>query len=311
MGARPHADGIDGIHAHMTNTLNTPIEAIERQMPMLITAYEFAETSAGDGEFRGGSGLVRAFALRDGTATASLLAERHAVRPRGTDGGKDGATGAHVLVKRGGAVSDLPAKTTRRDGARRRDHRAHGGRRRLRRPGASAIPRRASATAPTGSDAPSDRRRGARRRARAERSPARPNASRPITCRRTSSSCRATYAGELADLCARNPVPCPLLERLAPGAFEPRCAPGADLRTDLGRYRVWRDGALAEQPRDVRALWSDDLVAFLIGCSFTFDHALAHAGLTPRHYALDRNVPMYRTRVPLAAAGPAARRRWS
>src|ERR1700736_6089062 len=112
MGARPHADGIDGIHAHMTNTLNTPIEAIERQMPMLITAYEFAESSAGDGEFRGGSGLVRAFALRDGTATASLLAERHAVHPHGAEGGKDAATGAHVLVRRGGAMSDLPAKTS-------------------------------------------------------------------------------------------------------------------------------------------------------------------------------------------------------
>ncbi len=111
------------------------------------------------------------------------------------------------------------------------------------------------------------------------------------------------YAAELADLCARNPVPCPVVEQLAPGAFEPRCAAGADLRTDLGRYRVWRDGVLAEQPRDVRALWSQDLVAFLIGCSFTFDHALAAAGLVPRHYALGRNVPMYRTRVPLAPAG--------
>jgi uncharacterized protein YcsI (UPF0317 family) len=111
------------------------------------------------------------------------------------------------------------------------------------------------------------------------------------------------YGAELADLCARNPVPCPVVEQLPPGAYEPRCAAGADLRTDLGRYRVWRDGALAEQPRDVRALWSDDLVAFLIGCSFTFDHALVQAGLTPRHYALERNVPMYRTRVPLAPAG--------
>jgi uncharacterized protein YcsI (UPF0317 family) len=111
------------------------------------------------------------------------------------------------------------------------------------------------------------------------------------------------YGAELADLCARNPVPCPVVEQLPPGAYEPRCAAGADLRTDLGRYRVWRDGALAEQPRDVRALWSDDLVAFLIGCSFTFDHALAAAGLVPRHYALERNVPMYRTRVPLAPAG--------
>ena len=111
------------------------------------------------------------------------------------------------------------------------------------------------------------------------------------------------YAAELADLCARNPVPCPLVEQLPPGAFEPRCAVGADLRTDLGRYRVWREGTLAEQPRDVRALWSEDLVAFLIGCSFTFDHALAAARLEPRHYALARNVPMYRTRVPLAPAG--------
>ena len=112
------------------------------------------------------------------------------------------------------------------------------------------------------------------------------------------------YASDLADLCARNPVPCPLVEPpLAPGSYTPRSAPGADLRTDLGRYRVWRAGELAEQPRDVVAHWNEDLVAFLIGCSFTFDHALVAAGLTPRHYALDRNVPMYRTTVPLAAAG--------
>lgn len=111
-------------------------------------------------------------------------------------------------------------------------------------------------------------------------------------------------ANDLADLCARNPVPCPLVEPpLPPGAFAPRSAPDADLRTDLGRYRVWRAGELVAQPDDVRELWSDDLVAFLIGCSFTFDHALAAAGLAPRHYALERNVPMYRTRVPLAPAG--------
>ena len=112
------------------------------------------------------------------------------------------------------------------------------------------------------------------------------------------------YAADLADLCARNPVPCPLVEPpLEPGAFAPRSAPDADLRTDLGRYRVWRDGVLLDTPRDVVGLWSADLVAFLIGCSFTFDHALAAAGLTPRHYALDRNVSMYRTRLRLAPAG--------
>jgi N-methylhydantoinase B len=110
MGARPDADGIDGIHVHMTNTLNTPIEAIERTMPLLVTTYEFNEGSAGAGEFRGGSGLVRGFALRAGSATASLLAERHAVRPRGTAGGGDGKSGSHAFVGQGGAERALPAK---------------------------------------------------------------------------------------------------------------------------------------------------------------------------------------------------------
>jgi N-methylhydantoinase B len=111
MGARPHADGIDGIHAHMTNTLNTPIEAIERDFPLRIVRYEFAEESAGAGRYRGGSGLVRSFALTRGSATLSLLAERHQVAPRGAAGGAGGATGSHAL-ERAGVRTDLPAKTT-------------------------------------------------------------------------------------------------------------------------------------------------------------------------------------------------------
>jgi N-methylhydantoinase B len=111
MGARPHADGIDAIHAHMTNTLNTPIEAIERDFPLRVVRYEFAEGSAGAGRHRGGSGLVRAFELTRGSATLSLLAERHRIAPRGTQGGGDGATGAHTLA-RDGVATPLPAKTT-------------------------------------------------------------------------------------------------------------------------------------------------------------------------------------------------------
>ncbi len=116
MGARPNADGIDGIHVHMTNTLNTPVEAIERTMPLTITAYEFAEGSAGAGRFSGGCGLVRGFKLREGSATLSLLAERHTVRPHGAEGGGDGALGTHALVESGGespgARRQLPAKVT-------------------------------------------------------------------------------------------------------------------------------------------------------------------------------------------------------
>jgi len=112
MGARPSADGIDGIHVHMTNTLNTPIEAMERGLPILVTAYELADDSAGDGEFRGGSGLVRSFELREGEATASLFAERHVVRPRGAHGGEDGATGKHTFIAKDGTTHPLGAKTT-------------------------------------------------------------------------------------------------------------------------------------------------------------------------------------------------------
>lgn len=112
MGARPNAHGIDGIQCHMTNTLNTPIEAIERDYPLRVVQYEFADGTGGAGTFRGGSGLVRALQLTDGTARLSLLAERHAVAPRGAQGGGDGCTGSHRLQKRTGTRERVPAKTT-------------------------------------------------------------------------------------------------------------------------------------------------------------------------------------------------------
>ena len=112
MGARPDADGIDAIHAHMTNTLNTPIEVIERSFPLRVTRYEFADETGGAGRFRGGHGLVRAMELTEGSATVSLLAERHAVKPRGTDGGADGACGKHERIDRDGARAIVAAKTT-------------------------------------------------------------------------------------------------------------------------------------------------------------------------------------------------------
>ncbi|MEI6224143.1 MAG: putative hydro-lyase [Deltaproteobacteria bacterium] len=103
--------------------------------------------------------------------------------------------------------------------------------------------------------------------------------------------------------CQRNPKPCPLVEVVEAGTVEPRCAPGADLRTDLPRYRIYRDGRLVEERTEVRALWTDDLVAFLIGCSFSFEEALAEAGVPLRHVEACSNVPMYRTGVPTTPAG--------
>jgi N-methylhydantoinase B len=112
MGARPTMDGIDGIQCHMTNTLNTPIEAIEREYPLRVSRYEFADGTGGIGRFRGGDGLIRALTLTEGSARISLLAERHAVAPKGVRGGGNGATGHHELHD-GTAIQPLPAKTTR------------------------------------------------------------------------------------------------------------------------------------------------------------------------------------------------------
>src|SRR5437763_3365760 len=78
--------------------------------------------------------------------------------------------------------------------------------------------------------------------------------------------------------CQRNPKPCPLLDVTEPGDPEPKfVAPGADLRTDLPRYRVYCNGELVPEPTDVRESWRDDLVAFLLGCSLTFESALLQA----------------------------------
>lgn len=112
------------------------------------------------------------------------------------------------------------------------------------------------------------------------------------------------WAAEFLLFCERNPKPCPLLEVLDAGSFTPqRTAPAADLRTDLPRYRVWKDGELVNEPTDITAFWRDDFVSFLIGCSFTFEAALQRAEIPVRHIDLDVNVPMFRTNIPCQPAG--------
>ena len=117
----------------------------------------------------------------------------------------------------------------------------------------------------------------------------------------------AALAPDFLRFCQRNPKPCPLLASAEPG--DPRLpALGSDLdiRTDIPRYRVWRDGAMTEEVDDISPLWHDGLVSFLLGCSFSFEEALLAAGVPVRHIEQGCNVPMYRTNVPTAAAGPFA-----
>lgn len=112
-------------------------------------------------------------------------------------------------------------------------------------------------------------------------------------------------AGDFLRFCQRNPKPCPLLAVSEPGAIEvPTLGTDIDLRTDLPRYRVWRRGEVVEEPTDVREHWRDDLVSFVLGCSFSFEQALLEAGLPLRHVARGLNVAMFRTSIATAPAGP-------
>ena len=112
-------------------------------------------------------------------------------------------------------------------------------------------------------------------------------------------------AAEFARFCAFNPKPCPLIGVAAPGDWRiPVLGEDLDIRTDVPRYRVWRDGVLVDQPRDLLQWWRGDLVSFAIGCSFSFEHALIEAGLEIRHITRNCTVPMYRTLIATAPAGP-------
>jgi uncharacterized protein YcsI (UPF0317 family) len=105
--------------------------------------------------------------------------------------------------------------------------------------------------------------------------------------------------------CLRNPKPCPIMEVLEPGDPVPRMtAPSSDVRTDVPAYRIYRRGDLCEEVLDITSEWTDNAVAFLLGCSFTFEEAMTTAGIPLRHQEVGCTVPMYRTTIETRRAGP-------
>jgi uncharacterized protein YcsI (UPF0317 family) len=114
------------------------------------------------------------------------------------------------------------------------------------------------------------------------------------------------YAYDMLLFAQRNPKPCPVLDVTEPGDPTTVLAPGADLRTDLPAYRIWHDGECVAEVSDATSHWRDDLVAVLIGCSFTFEQALVEAGVPVRHLDQRCNVPMFRTTVACRPAGALA-----
>ncbi|GIV57191.1 MAG: 5-oxoprolinase [Rhodothermaceae bacterium] len=113
MGAGPDADGLSGVHVHMTNTRNTPVEALEMAYPFRVERYALRPGSGGRGRHRGGDGLVRVYAM-DAPATVTLLTERREAGPWGLAGGEPGAPGRNLLRHADGREETLPSKCTRR-----------------------------------------------------------------------------------------------------------------------------------------------------------------------------------------------------
>ena len=114
-----------------------------------------------------------------------------------------------------------------------------------------------------------------------------------------------SLSGDFLRFCQRNPKPCPLLAVSEPGdPALPTLGRDIDIRYDVPLYRVWRNGVLSEEVTDVDALWRPDLVSFLLGCSFSFEHALIDAGIELRHVSQGKNVAMYRTNLQTVPAGP-------
>ena len=102
----------------------------------------------------------------------------------------------------------------------------------------------------------------------------------------------------------RNPKSCPILEVSDTGSrFLKEIAPGADIAKDIPRYRIYEHGVMTGEYTDVSAFWRDDLVSFLIGCSFSFEGELMEADVSVRHIEEGRNVPMYITNIPCQPAG--------
>ncbi|MFZ9525779.1 MAG: D-glutamate cyclase family protein, partial [Burkholderiaceae bacterium] len=106
------------------------------------------------------------------------------------------------------------------------------------------------------------------------------------------------YAFDFLLFCHRNPKPCPLLAVSEAGQWAlPALGQDIDLRSDLPRYRVWESGELIDEPTNISGYWREDLVGFVLGCSFSFEEALIEAGVSVKHLSCGLNVPMYRTSI--------------
>ncbi|MFZ5519483.1 MAG: putative hydro-lyase [Candidatus Zhuqueibacterota bacterium] len=289
-GAGAHFDGADAVHTHMTNTRITDPEVMEHRYPEIsVQKFAIRPNSGGKGHYCGGNGVVRQIKFHE-SRLISLLTERRKFAPYGLHGAESGAPGRNVLLKPDGRQVPLAGKVQLRGQA--------GDTVSIETPGGGGynLTDDELAIMPPGE---------MRRLIRLER-----------WQQPTAGLCAGhaqmnllvlpkQYAADFEQFCRLNPRPCPLLERLAPGDPLSRfLAPGADIRTDIPQYRIHAKSSRHRDVLHIREYWSEDLVAFLLGCSFTFEAALIQAGIPVRHVELHKNVPMYTTNIRCQSAGP-------
>jgi 5-oxoprolinase (ATP-hydrolysing) len=281
-------DGASAVHTGMTNTRITDPEVIECRHPVVLRRFEVRHGSGGAGVWRGGDGVRREVEFLRPMA-AAILSERRTRAPYGLHGAGPGKPGRNALIRRD-RILELAGKAA-----------------------VDVEPGDVLVVETPGG--------GGYNPSKGEWSAMEPRTARQIFRERRYTGPTAWIAvgrlqanlvvlpSRVADdfgaYCRANPQPCPLLERLAPGNSLTRWfANAADVRTDLPRYRVYGPGGRFEEVCDVSGLYAADDVAFLLGCSFSFEDALAVAGLTPRHVQEGLNVPMYRTTCRTEQAGP-------
>jgi len=279
-------EGASAVHTHMTNTRITDPEVLERRFPVRLRRFAIREGSGGAGCWRGGEGAIRELEFT-APVSATILSERRAIGPPGAHGAGSGGEGRNTLIRQG-RERQLPGKVQL--------ELQTGDRLRLETPGGGGYDPSPSQWA----GLPARAARALYRSGRGVRSTA-GVAQAHVQANLVVLPARVADAFEA--FCRQNPGPCPLLERLAPGAFAPALAPEADLRTDLPLYRI-HTKAGSRDVSDLRERWSEDWVAFLLGCSFTAEGVLSEAGFSLRHVDHGLNVPMYRTDRRVRTVGP-------
>lgn len=318
-GAGEGWDGTSGVHTHMTNTRMTDPEIFEVRYPALLEQASLGHPEGGEGKWMGGRGVIRRVKFLEKMDIA-LLTERRSASPYGMKGGKEGARGNNYLL-RGGKDSNPFLKEPL--GGKSQFSVEPGDTVMIETPGGGGygpfeervfelLEEGNSSFSFAGEKPTVIELQKMRKKVEELRLLIRKGLFTGPTSGLAPGFVQANlvilpkkHSEAFRDFCEKNPRPCPLLEVTKAGSPEPQVfGPGADLRTDLPGYRIYRKGKTFHKVSNLLSLWQGNWVAFLLGCSFTFEGALLKGGVPVRHIEEGVNVPMYITNRSCEKAGP-------